>query len=209
VLLGRFLRFFFCLLYQPFAWAYDFVAATVSLGHWQEWVMSVLPYLPGERVLELGFGPGHLQAALNSRGVAAYGVDASPQMATLTQGRLRKLHFTASIVNGYAQFIPFPDNSFHQIVATFPPEFIFAPETFHEVLRVLCPGGEFVVLPSAWITGKRPLEKAAAQLFKFTGQAPPWNNRFLEYFTAAGFEACVEEITEASWKLLIVRARKP
>lgn len=209
MLLMRFLRFFFRLLYQPFAWAYDFVAATVSLGHWQDWVLSVLPYLPGERVLELGFGPGHLQAALSARGVAVYGVDASPQMAVLTLRRLNKFRFAACILNGYAQNLPFPDNAFHQVVATFPPEFIFAPETFHEVRRVLCSGGEFVVLPSAWITGKRPLEKVACQLFRFTGQAPPWDNRFLDYFTAAGLETCVEEVSAASWKLLIIRARKP
>lgn len=209
MLLARFLRFFFRLLYQPFAWTYDFVAAVVSLGHWRDWVMSVLPYLPGGRVLELGFGPGHLQAALSSRGVAAFGVDASPQMASLTRSRLRKLDFTARITTGYAQSLPFPNSTFHQIVATFPPEFILAPETLREALRVLCPGGEFVVLPSAWITGKRPLEKAAAQLFRITGQAPTWDNRFLKYFTAAGFETHSEEITEASWKLLVIRARKP
>ena len=59
------LRIFFQLLYHPFAWAYDLVAGLVSLGRWKSWVLCGLPLLAG-RVLEIGFGPGHLQAALQA-----------------------------------------------------------------------------------------------------------------------------------------------
>ena len=54
----------FHLLYHQFAWTYDFVAAFVSLGRWQDWVDAVVPFMSG-RVLEIGFGPGHLQELLN------------------------------------------------------------------------------------------------------------------------------------------------
>ncbi len=63
-LLQSLLRFFFSLLYHQFAWTYDLVSATVSLGHWQEWVRASLPYLHG-RTLEIGYGPGHLQTYLH------------------------------------------------------------------------------------------------------------------------------------------------
>ena len=56
-LLTRFLGFFFHLLYHPFAWAYDLIAWTVSLGRWKDWVESVVPFIKGMRVLELGHGP--------------------------------------------------------------------------------------------------------------------------------------------------------
>ena len=68
-LLGWFLRFFFHLLYHQFAWTYDWVAAGVSLGRWNEWVRSILPYMQEGRILELGHGPGHLQAELLKTGL--------------------------------------------------------------------------------------------------------------------------------------------
>ena len=75
----RFLRFFFHQLYHGFAWTYDFVAASVSIGRWRGWVLTALPYLEGPRVLELGHGPGHLQLALFESGLAPLGLDASRQ----------------------------------------------------------------------------------------------------------------------------------
>ena len=59
-----FMRFVFYLLYHPFAFAYDLVAAAVSLGRWKKWVLSVVPFLEGNQILEIGHGPGHLQSAL-------------------------------------------------------------------------------------------------------------------------------------------------
>jgi ubiquinone/menaquinone biosynthesis C-methylase UbiE len=53
-----------------FAWSYDLVAAVVSLGQWNHWVGSVLPYLPGVNILEIGHGPGHLQRLLKRFGQA-------------------------------------------------------------------------------------------------------------------------------------------
>jgi ubiquinone/menaquinone biosynthesis C-methylase UbiE len=82
------LRFFFKLLYHQFAFAYDLVAATVSLGRWKDWVMSILPFVEGPRVLEIGFGPGHLQRRLLQRGLIAVGIDESPQMARLAKRNL-------------------------------------------------------------------------------------------------------------------------
>src|SRR6266545_6817971 len=63
-----FMRLFFRLLYHPFAWSYDLVAATVSLGRWKGWVKTATGLLTGPRVLELGFGPGHMQTYLVESG---------------------------------------------------------------------------------------------------------------------------------------------
>jgi ubiquinone/menaquinone biosynthesis C-methylase UbiE len=74
------LRPLYYLLYNQFSWVDDFVAALVSLAQWQDWVQSALTYLNG-RVLELGFGPGHLQLSLYEENILAFGLDASRQMA--------------------------------------------------------------------------------------------------------------------------------
>jgi ubiquinone/menaquinone biosynthesis C-methylase UbiE len=207
--IAKFLRVFFYLLYRPFAWSYDFVAALVSLGQWKDWVMSTLPLLEGPRILELGFGPGHLQAALAERGFSPFGLDASPQMAKLARRRLGRKGFPAQVAIGYAQRLPLPDESFDQIVTTFPPEFILAESTFSEAQRVLTPGGELIILLTAWITGQRWLERAAAWLFRVTGQAPHWQASFLAPISKAGLQPRVERLTQKSWTVLVILAKKP
>src|SRR5512143_2186632 len=90
VLIRRLMRAVFYLLYHPFAFTYDLVAATVSLGRWKAWVFSILPYVEGTRLLELGHGPGHLQRILRDRGLASVGLDESAPMGNLARKRLRQ-----------------------------------------------------------------------------------------------------------------------
>ncbi len=207
-LIARALRVFFFLLYQPMAWSYDIVAALVSSGRWKDWVFSVLPFVDGERVLEIGHGPGHLQAALVRRGIRTFGLDASPQMGRQAAGRLRRSGLTPRLVRGYAQAIPFPNETFDQIVSTFPAEYIAAPETLAECYRTLKPGGELLVLPAAWITGQSLLDRGLAILFRVTNQAPEWNPQWTEPLSRAGFQVQGTWITQKSWKLVVLRARK-
>jgi ubiquinone/menaquinone biosynthesis C-methylase UbiE len=164
------LRFSFHLLYHSFAWTYDFVAAVVSLGRWQGWVLSARPFLSG-RVLEVGFGPGHLQAALNKAGLEAFGLDESRQMSHQAARRLRNQAYPVRLTQGYAQHLPFSGNSFDSVSATFPSEYILEAQTLAEIRRVLRPGGQLVIVPSAWINGKGLLDRLAAGLFAVTGQA--------------------------------------
>ncbi len=151
------LRLFFRLLYHELAWAYDFVAGTVSIGRWKDWTYATLPYLTGPNILELGHGPGHLQIALGQRGFHPIGLDESKQMGTLAYRRLHRQKLSPRLVNGYAQSIPFSTGRFSHVVATFPSEYIFEKETAGEIYRVLVPGGTAVILPFAMITGVEPL----------------------------------------------------
>jgi ubiquinone/menaquinone biosynthesis C-methylase UbiE len=168
----RVLRWFFYLIYEPMAWSYDFVAWAVSLGRWKAWVLSVLPYLSGPNVLELGHGPGHLMLALNRRGRTAIGLDASWQMGCLCLLRGKRVGVRNVCVNGYAQFMPIRSGFFHQVVATFPSEYLWDPRTLAEVRRVLAPGGQLVTLPIAWLTGSSRLERFLRLIYRLTGQAP-------------------------------------
>jgi ubiquinone/menaquinone biosynthesis C-methylase UbiE len=205
------LRIFFYLLYHQMAWTYDWVAAAVSIGLWGKWVLSVLPYLDGARCLELGHGPGHLQKAMWSKSGASrmiFGLDASPQMGFIAKRRLRQLGVSPNLVNGVAQSLPFPENVFRTVVATFPTEFIFSSATLSEVYRVLAPAGRLVVLTSALITGKRYPEKTAAWLFKVTGQSSPLDRRLLEPARQAGFRIKVEEIKVKSSVVILLIAEK-
>jgi ubiquinone/menaquinone biosynthesis C-methylase UbiE len=207
-LLGGFLRIFFHLLYHQFAWTYDWVAAGVSLGRWNEWVKCILPYMQEGRILELGHGPGHLQVELLRKGLDPFGLDASPQMGLQAMNRLEKIGFISRLVRGFAQALPFKQETFQTVVATFPSEYIVDPHTLSEIERVLKPGGQVIILALAWITGEKWLEKAASGLFRVTGQSPEWEDRFLEPVRDAGFLAHADWVDLETSRLVIIVAQK-
>ena len=207
-LIARFMRVFFALLYHPFAFTYDLVAAAVSFGRWKDWTNAILPYIEGARVLELGFGPGHLQRILLSRGLFVVGLDESRQMATLAKNHLFESGYTQiNLSRGLAQQLPYPNGSFNTIVTTFPTEYIFDPCTLAEVRRCLLNGGRLVLLPAAW-----PKSPLLGWLYKITGESPstidPIIQRVKPIFVDAGFEVRLERLEEKSSLLLVVIATK-
>ena len=204
-LIRRFMRVFFNLLYHPFAFTYDLVAATVSFGKWNDWVFSIIPFIEGTRILELGHGPGHLQRILLDLELAPVAIDESAQMGTLAKRRLGSSH---KLARALAQKIPFASESFDSILATFPTEYIFDMQTLSEAYRVLRNRGRFIVLLAAW--PKNPL---LAWLFKVTGQSPSEayesiKSKIKRTFTQAGFKTEVQIVEVQSGSLLIVTAQK-
>jgi len=170
--IGYLFKIFFNLLYNQFAWAYDWIADLVSLRRWRNWVYCVLPYLENSPILELGHGPGHLQIKLNGLEKSTFGIDASVKMVRIAGQRLQENNYTPGLVVGRSQDLPYSDHTFKRVVATFPSEYINNRETLSEIWRVLDQSGELVILAAAWITGEDFYEKLAAWLFRVTGQAP-------------------------------------
>jgi len=211
-LLTILLRFFFHLLYHSFAWSYDLVAWLVSFGWWNNWVKSVLPFIRGTRVLELGHGPGHLQYTLLEQGFSLVGLDESGQMGRIALANLRRNGYTQNILaRGMGQRLPFSSQCFDTVVATFPAEYIFDARTLHEVRRTLKTGGIFIVLPVVWIAGKSVFERLLAWLFKVTGQAPSEPlplvaQKLAQPFEKAGFRVEIRQVEIKSSLLLLVLA---
>jgi ubiquinone/menaquinone biosynthesis C-methylase UbiE len=205
------LRPIYYLLYHHFAWTYDLVADMVSLGQWRDWVRTALPHLNG-RVLELGFGPGHLQIEMQGRGLSPFGIDESRFMARQASRRLKKAGADRRLVRGLAQSLPYPAEAFDTVAATFPAEYIFDLRTLDEVRRVLTPGGRFVILPLAWVTGVRPLERLVAWLMRVSGESPGEPGQLpaavQDRFAAGRFEVQKETVTLPKSKVLVVVARK-
>ncbi len=204
-----FMRFFFQHFYHGLSWTYDLVAAVVSVGRWRDWGRTVLPHLSGPRVLELGFGPGHLQSALAKAGFQTLGLDESRQMCRQAAGNIRKKGFSPTLLRGYAQELPFADSVFDSLAATFPSEYIIEAETLSEARRVLKENGRLVVALSA-LPGIASLpDRAATWLFHITGQGgmitDKIEDRLKAHFTAGGFKASlVHEQVRQSTVLLVV-----
>lgn len=205
------LRIAFHLLYHSFAWAYDWVADLVSLGRWKKWVKTVLLYIRGNLVLELGHGPGHLQRFLLERGLIPFGLDESAPMGRLACRNLHRFGYTQiRLARGLAQAIPFPSAAFETVVATFPSEYIFDPLTLNEVRRVLVPNGRLIVLPTAWPFGNFPSERLLGRLLRFIFQedAPlqETNSRLRFPFEQAGFNVQVEILKYHSSRVFLLLA---
>lgn len=182
-----FLRLFFRLLYNEFAWTYDLVAWTVSLGQWKAWGRAALGQLQGQRVLELAHGPGHLLTAMAAQGLSPVGLDLSPHMGRLAQHRLRKGGLIVPLVRARAQALPFCDGCFESCVATFPTEFILDPVTLREVARVMRPSGRLVVVAWAGLGRRDLLSRFIGWLYRVTGQGKPPPDAGKELILKAGF----------------------
>jgi ubiquinone/menaquinone biosynthesis C-methylase UbiE len=220
------LRIFFRLLYHQFAFAYDLVAATVSFGHWKNWILEVIPFIEGNRTLEIGHGPGHLHRVLLSRGLVAVAMDESTSMGRLAKRRLDKQNLVSwnkshsdpstrhsgyaqtSLTRGLAQHLPFRDKSFDTVIATFPAEYITDPFTLSEVKRCLLDGGRFVVLPVAM-----PKNRLLLWLFKVTGQASSdalkiVQEKLEEPFIKSEFDVETHALDVKSGTLIVIVAKK-
>ncbi len=193
-LLRGFLRFFFHHLYTTAAPLYDLVAWSTSIGQWRRWTEVALESLPPGRTLEIGHGPGHLLLQLVVGGKVAYGADASRQMTRLASRRLRRRELGGRVIRARAQELPFAGGSFSAILSTFPSEYILASETLHEIRRLLSPEGRFVIVPSATITGGSWLDRAAAWLYRATGQSGDADATWLDGLSSHGFNARIENV---------------
>jgi SAM-dependent methyltransferase len=207
-LVSSLLRIFFHLLYHQFSWAYDPIAWMVSMGSWQKWVQAIVPYLNGPTVLEIGFGPGHLLASLDRTKLATFGLDESRQMLRSTQRRLKVYGYDPNLIRGDAQALPFSNECFNQVVMTFPAEFILKPATILEIQRVLVREGSALILPLAWITGRRPLERIMAWVNRIAGESPDWDPKVLEPLKTAGFDVSWNMIDFPNSKIVLVRLKK-
>ena len=105
---------------------------------------------PGERVLDVGSGPGFLAAEMAEAvgpGGGVHGVDPSESMLALSARRDTAAQFQA----GGALDLPFEDASFDAAVSTQVLEYVEdVPPALAEARRVLRPGGRLLVLDTDW-----------------------------------------------------------
>jgi ubiquinone/menaquinone biosynthesis C-methylase UbiE len=204
-----FLGFFFRLLYNEFAWCYDLVAWLVSLGRWKAWGRTVLHHLRGARILELGHGPGHLLVALQRRGYDPVGLDLSVTMGRQARRRLGRAGLPVPLVRARAQALPFRDEYFDTIVATFPTGFIIDLRTLREATRNLRADGHLVVALGARFEGEGLIASFLTWLYRVTGQNEPSPNAFEPWLQQVGLSSRTvrEQVGQTTVLLLVAEIR--
>jgi ubiquinone/menaquinone biosynthesis C-methylase UbiE len=199
------------------AWSYDLVAWLVSLGQWAAWRRLGLQFLQPGPILELAYGTGGLCADMLRAGYQPLGIDASPYMARLASRRLRRHNFSILLGQAEAQRLPFPTNTFANIVATFPTDYIFDDQTLAEIHRVLQKPaaannntpGRLIIVVEGELRGLWPARLVIDWLYKVTGQHNFPAIKPLPLFEQHGFHARWEtfEHEDAQARLLIAERR--
>lgn len=113
--------------------------------------VGILPEgLDGRQVLEVGCGTGYVSAWLARRGAKPIGLDNSPgQLATAARLQ-HEFDLEFPLVIGVAEALPFADAEFDLVVSEYGAALWSDPYRWiPEASRVLCPGGELILLTNS------------------------------------------------------------
>jgi len=140
-------------LFARIARRYDFLNDLQSFGlHrcWKRRVADLAQLKIGDRALDLCCGTGDIAFALARRGAETTGLDFSAKMLQVAAARQR--HLKSQIANlkflqGDAQQLPFPENSFDVVTVGYGLRNLTSWERgLDEMLRVARPGARLIVL---------------------------------------------------------------
>ena len=116
---------------------YDLVNTVLTLGFDKSWREKALSNLIGNTVLDLGSGTGAAFDQLLNYETTAIDPDK----------KMLELNTFENKVQGFAEDLPFKDNSFDNVFCSFVWRNVSdTNKALHEVYRVLKPGGKFVLL---------------------------------------------------------------
>lgn len=109
-------------------------------------LLDLLGPVRGLAVLDVGCGDGVLASALARRGAWVTGLDMDPQMLFAAERRARSESIELQLVEGRAEALPFPSETFDRVVAVAVLCFVRnTNQAMNEIARVLKPGGRVVI----------------------------------------------------------------
>jgi SAM-dependent methyltransferase len=114
-----------------------------------ERVVSAAGVQAGDDVLDVATGSGNVALVCAQRGANVTGIDLTPELFDAARRRAAEANVACEWVEGDAEDLSFPDNSFDRVLSTFGA--MFAPRhdrAAAELVRVCRPGGTIAV--AAW-----------------------------------------------------------
>ena len=156
----------------------------------------------GERVLDVGSGPGFLAASIAEiigPAGAVRGIDASEPMVDLAREHCAQLPWT-EFAQADATNLPFPDNTFDAAVSTQVMEYIEKIDAaLSELHRVLRPAGRAVIVDTdwdsiVWHTRDRGRMNRVLTAWEEHAADPFLPRTLADRLTRAGFEVETQEI---------------
>jgi demethylmenaquinone methyltransferase/2-methoxy-6-polyprenyl-1,4-benzoquinol methylase len=214
---------------------YDLMNRIISGGidvKWRENVVAMLVAQKPQKILDVATGTGDLAVALlKTQATEIIGIDISVGMLDLGKKKVNKNHWgnTIKMEIGDSENINYADNYFDAVTVAFGVRnFENLDKGLSEILRVLRPGGNLVVLETAipqnyliqkfyrfytqfimpvigWIFSK---DKSAYQYLSDSAAAFPFGKAFNNILAKNGFIA-IEDITQTLGVASIYRAQKP
>lgn len=157
------------------------------ISRYAEDLVPLLDPQPGERILDLGAGTGHLSAQIAQQGAQVIGLDRSPEMVAQARATYPEIEF----VEGDAADFAF-DQPFNAVFSNAALHWVLTPEKVIAcVWRALAPGGRFVVEMGGKGSGAAVIG-AAYDACSSLGYPPPESNPY--YFpTPAEYAAVLEQ----------------
>lgn len=132
-------------MFTEVARGYDRTNAVLSAGNATLWRIATVKALdpqPGEKILDIAAGTGTSSAAIARSGAEVIALDFSPGM--VAEGRRR--HPELTFVEGDAEALPFPPQTFDAVTISFGLRNVNNPQlAIGEMYRVLKPGGRVVI----------------------------------------------------------------
>lgn len=128
--------------YDRIADIYDRLERPLETRSFQQWRTIFWERVQGPRVLEIGVGTGK-NMPFYHKGWQITALDLSPRMLEQAKRRAESEHVEVDLLLGDAQALPFADDSFDTVIATF--VFCSVPDPvqgLREAARVLVPGGQ-------------------------------------------------------------------
>ena len=139
--------------YSSLSWAYSPAAWVLTGGLYYRWTFAAERFIRQGPVLDVGCGRGRLLARLAGEGLEVIGVDTSLQMVHAAQRCLDRKRTNGIVIRADARCLPLPDESIGTIVNTFPLPYVNEERAWNEYLRVLRPGGRWIVVSGPLVRG--------------------------------------------------------
>jgi demethylmenaquinone methyltransferase/2-methoxy-6-polyprenyl-1,4-benzoquinol methylase len=214
---------------------YDLMNRIISGGidvKWRKNVVAILVAQKPQKILDVATGTGDLAVALiKTQATEIIGIDISAGMLDLGKQKVKKNHWekTIKMEIGDSENIDYADNYFDAVTVAFGVRnFENLDKGLSEILRVLRPGGDLVVLETAvpqnylmrqfyrfytqfimpaigWVFSK---DKSAYQYLSDSAAAFPFGKAFNNILAKNGFIA-IEDIPQTLGVASIYRAQKP